>query len=84
MIDMDMYHRMNPDESESQPKEGDLTPQIMESDEAPEGSFVFLLPAIIVGYCLQDKKWSEFHPEIPYVNNDIDTSIRRPTHRAYA
>lgn len=55
---MDMYRRMNSDESESPQKKGDLEPEVMESDEAPEGSFTLLLPATIKGYGLQDKKWS--------------------------
>ena len=56
---MDMYRRMNSDESESPPKKGDLEPEVMENDEAPGGSFTLLLPATIKGYGLQDKKWSE-------------------------
>ncbi|CZR64932.1 uncharacterized protein PAC_14832 [Phialocephala subalpina] len=63
MIDMDMYRRMNSDESESPPKKGDLEPEVMENDEAPGGSFALLLPATIKGCGLQDKKWRDLNIE---------------------
>lgn len=59
MIDMQTYHQMHPKESEEVDDPGlPLDPEAMRSVDIPDDPFALLLPAHVLGYGLQDKKWS--------------------------
>jgi hypothetical protein len=41
------------------PHEDELGEQIMSCDDPPKGSFVYIVPANIYGFDMQEKKWGK-------------------------
>ena len=58
MIDMTEFKQCLSPELRAKSFPDDLGPSILEATDPPEGEFVFLLPAHITGFHMQDHKWS--------------------------
>lgn len=57
MIDTEAFNQMVPPPNNIARPGDDLGPHVMSKEEPPEGDFVLLLPAVIYGFHMQDKKW---------------------------
>ncbi|KAK0612921.1 P-loop containing nucleoside triphosphate hydrolase protein [Bombardia bombarda] len=58
MIDLEMYKELHgKGNSDNQPPEDDLTPELMAKDAPPSDTLAIQLPFDILGFGLQDKKW---------------------------
>ncbi|PQE06116.1 hypothetical protein CJF30_00005059 [Rutstroemia sp. NJR-2017a BBW] len=59
MIDVETYNKLHPELRETKtPNQDDLGPAAMASDTPPDGVFTLLLPNKIVGFSMQEKKWT--------------------------
>lgn len=58
MIDMRTYHELHQKEHLNTPEIGEAIP-MSEGGSVPDDSFLLLLPAIVLGFGLHDKKWSK-------------------------
>ena len=59
---MGIYKQMHPSSASTAAKGGnrdDLGPDVMASDEPPPGFFTLLLPNIIIGFNMLEKKWGK-------------------------
>lgn len=59
MVDMSTLRQFTTDGQSSNRLKDELGPAIMRSDEPPGGDFVLLLPSTIMGFDMQDKRWSK-------------------------
>jgi hypothetical protein len=60
MIDVETYNKLHPELREAKPpNQDDLGHAAMASDTPPDGVFTLLLPNKIVGFSMQEKKWSK-------------------------
>ncbi|KAJ0109953.1 P-loop containing nucleoside triphosphate hydrolase protein [Diaporthe amygdali] len=87
MIDMATYNELHGKDQEKDeeeeltppkpPRRDDLGPDAMESDEAPSGSFVLLLPPTIPAFRFHDKKWQTLPVEYLLAVNWDKSAFRR-------
>ena len=59
MIDHDMYQELHSDEDKRPPAKDDLEAEQFASTKPPKDPFVFILPATIPGFQMENKKWSK-------------------------
>ena len=58
MVDIDAYKMMHGRDDEPA-THNELSNDILEKEEPPEGSVVLMLPPTISGFSFRSKKWSE-------------------------
>lgn len=58
---MPTYQTMHGDQQNKAPSRSydTIPPHVMDREEPPEDGFVYLVPANIFGYDIQEKKWSK-------------------------
>ena len=59
MIDLSMFYKMYPEKLPIRRLKDELGPEIMASEEPPDGDFVLLLPTNLRGFDLAEKTWKE-------------------------
>lgn len=85
MIDIGIYKQLHPaptNATTEQTNNNVIDPSAMASDEPPPGVFTLLLPNVIIGFNMQEKKWGRIMPMTTFITNvslvNLEVSRIRP------